>query len=145
MEDFVMPIQVRWSDLDPNFHLRHSVYYDWGAVCRVEYLNKAGLTLQRMQQLQIGLILFREECVFRREVRMGDVVTIDAKILKARRDFSRFTILHEIKKDTETVASIITVDIAWMSAVTRKLAALPEEDTKLLMQGPFAENFQWED
>lgn len=140
-----MPIQIRWSDLDPNFHLRHSVYYDWGAVCRVEYLNKAGLTLQRMQQLQIGLILFREECVFRREVRMGDVVTIDAKILKARRDFSRFTILHEIKKDTETVASIITVDIAWMSAVTRKLAALPEEDTKLLMQGPFAENFQWED
>ncbi|MBK7288847.1 MAG: thioesterase family protein [Chitinophagaceae bacterium] len=145
MEDLVMPIQIRWSDLDPNFHLRHSVYYDWGAVCRVEYLNKAGLTLQRMQQLQIGLILFREECVFRREVRMGDVVTIDAKILKARRDFSRFTILHEIKKDTETVASIITVDIAWMSAVTRKLAALPEEDTKLLMQGPFAENFQWED
>ena len=145
MEDLVMPIQIRWSDLDPNFHLRHSVYYDWGAVCRVEYLNKAGLTLQRMQQLQIGLILFREECVFRREVRMGDVVTIDAKILKARRDFSRFTILHEIKKDTETVAAIITVDIAWMSAVTRKLAALPEEDTKLLMQGPFAENFQWED
>ena len=145
MEDLVMPIQIRWSDLDPNFHLRHSVYYDWGAVCRVEYLNKAGLTLQRMQQLQIGLILLREECVFRREIRMGDVVTIDAKILKARRDFSRFTILHEIKKDTETVASIITVDIAWMSAVTRKLAALPEEDTKLLMQGPFAENFQWED
>ena len=140
-----MPIQIRWSDLDPNFHLRHSVYYDWGAVCRVEYLNKAGLTLQRMQQLQIGLILFREECVFRREIRMGDVVTIDAKILKARRDFSRFTIQHVIKKDTETVASIITVDIAWMSAVTRKLAALPEEDTKLLMQGPFAENFQWED
>ena len=140
-----MPIQIRWSDLDPNFHLRHSVYYDWGAVCRVEYLNKAGLTLQRMQQLQIGLILFREECVFRREVRMGDVVTIDAKILKARRDFSRFTILHEIKKDTETVASIITVDIAWMSAITRKLAVLPEEESKLLMHGPFAENFQWED
>jgi len=145
MEDLVMPIQIRWSDLDPNFHLRHSVYYDWGAVCRVEYLNKAGLTLQRMQQLQIGLILFREECVFRREIRMGDVVTIDAKILKARRDFSRFTIQHVIKKDSETMSAIITVDIAWMSAVTRKLAALPEEDTKLLMQGPFAENFQWED
>ncbi len=145
MEDLVMPIQIRWSDLDPNFHLRHSVYYDWGAVCRVEYLNKAGLTLQRMQQLQIGLILFREECVFRREVRMGDVVTIDAKILKARRDFSRFTIQHVIKKDSDTMSAIITVDIAWISAVTRKLAALPEEDIKLLMQGPFAENFQWED
>ena len=76
---------------------------------------------------------------------MGDDVTIDAKILKARRDFSRFTIQHEIKKDTETVAAIITVDIAWMSAITRKLAVLPEEESKLLMHGPFAENFQWED
>lgn len=145
MEDLVMPIQIRWSDLDPNFHLRHSVYYDWGAVCRVEYLNKAGLTLQRMQQLQIGLILFREECVFRREVRMGDVVTIDAKILKARRDFSRFTIQHVIKKDSETMSAIITVDIAWISAVTRKLAAIPEEDSKLLMEAQRTENFQWED
>ncbi len=140
-----MPIQIRWSDLDPNFHLRHSVYYDWGAVCRVEYLNKAGLTLQRMQQLQIGLILFREECVFRREIRMGDVVTIDAKILKARRDFSRFTIQHVIKKDSETMSAIITVDIAWISAVTRKLAAIPEEDSKLLMEAQRTENFQWED
>ncbi|MBP6478232.1 MAG: acyl-CoA thioesterase, partial [Chitinophagaceae bacterium] len=111
MEDFVMPIQVRWSDLDPNFHLRHSVYYDSGAMCRVAYLNKVGFTLQRMQETRIGLILFREECVFRREIRMGDDVTIDAKILKARRDFSRFTIQHQIKKDTETVAAIITVDI----------------------------------
>ena len=145
VEDFVMPIQVRWSDLDPNFHLRHSDYYDSGAMCRVAYLNKVGFTLQRMQETRIGLILFREECVFRREIRMGDDVTIDAKILKARRDFSRFTIQHQIKKDTETVAAIITVDIAWMSAITRKLAVLPEEESKLLMHGPFAENFQWED
>lgn len=145
MENLEIPVQVRWSDLDPNFHIRHSVYYDWGAMCRVAYLSKTGLTLQRMQETRIGLILFKEECVFRREIRMGDVVTIDAKILKARRDFSRFTILHQIKKDTETVAAIITVDIAWMSAATRKLAVLPEEDIKLLMKGQQAENFQWED
>ncbi|MEO5947780.1 MAG: acyl-CoA thioesterase [Chitinophagaceae bacterium] len=145
MEDFVIPIQVRWSDLDPNFHLRHSVYYDWGALCRVAYLSKAGLTLQRMQQLQIGPIIFREECIFRREIRLGDPVTIGMKVLKARRDFSRFTIQHEIKKNPETVSAILTVDIAWMSAVTRKLAVLPEEDTKLLMEGQLSENFQWED
>lgn len=144
MAEVVIPIQVRWSDLDPNFHLRHSVYYDWGALCRVAYLSKAGLTLQRMQEVQIGLILFREECIFRREIRLGDAVTIDAKLLKARRDFSRFTIQHEIKKNPETVAAILTVDIAWISTVTRKLAVLPEEDTRLLMEGPFAENFQWD-
>lgn len=145
MEDFNMPMQVRWSDLDPNFHLRHSVYYDWGAVCRVAYLSKAGLTLQRMQEVKIGPIIFREECVFRREIRLGDPVTIGIKLLKARRDFSRFTVQHEIKKNPETVSAILTVDFAWMSAVTRKLTVLPEEDIKQLIQGPFAENFQWED
>ncbi len=145
MEDFQIPIQVRWSDLDPNFHLRHSVYYDWGAVCRVAYLNQAGLTLQRMQEVKIGPIIFREECIFRREIVLGDPVTINAKLLKARKDFSRFTIQHHVMKSPETVAAILTVDIAWMSAITRKLAVLPEEDIKLLSEGPKAEGFQWEE
>ena len=39
MEEFSLDIQLRWSDLDPNDHIRHSVYYDWGAMCRMEYLG----------------------------------------------------------------------------------------------------------
>jgi len=145
METFLLPLQVRWSDLDPNFHLRHSVYYDWGALCRVEFLSKTGLTWQRMYQLQIGPILFREECIFRKEIRLGDPVTIDMKLVKAKKDFSRFTIRHEINKDPSTVAAILTVDIAWINGLTRKLAVLPEEDVKLLREGPVAEDFQWVD
>ncbi len=145
MDSLIMPMQVRWSDLDPNFHLRHSVYYDWGAVCRVEFLAKTGLTWQRMHQLQIGPILFREECIFRKEIRLGDPVTVDMKLLKARKDFSRFTIQHEIRKNPETVSAILTVDIAWINGVTRKLAVLPEEDTRKLGQGPLAVDFQWTD
>ena len=145
MENFTFPVQVRWSDLDPNFHLRHSVYYDWGALCRIEFLAKTGLTWQRMHQLQIGPILFREECIFKREIRLGDPVTIGMELVKARKDFSRFTIRHEIKKDPSTVSAILTVDIAWINGVTRKLAVLPEEDIKLLGSGPMAEDFQWLD
>lgn len=145
MEDFILPIQVRWSDMDPNFHLRHSVYYDWGAMCRVAYLDEAGLTLKRMQQLQIGPIIFREECIFRREILMGDPVTIDMKLLKAKRDFSRFTIVHTIKKNPETIAAVLTVDIAWINGVTRKLAVLPEEDRRLFDNGHLAVDFQWLD
>src|SRR5687767_13589509 len=143
MENFILPVQVRWSDLDPNFHLRHSVYYDWGALCRVEFLSKTGLTLKRMQELRIGPIIFREECIFRREILMGDPVTVAMELVKSKKDFSRFTIRHEIKKNPETVSAILTVDIAWMSAVTRKLAVLPEEDIKLFGEGPLAVDFQW--
>lgn len=143
MEKFTQQVQIRWSDLDPNFHLRHSVYYDWGAMCRVEFLSKIGLTWKRMQQIQIGPIIFREECIFRREIRSGDPVTINMKLIKARKDFSRFTIRHEIMKDAETVSAILTVDIAWMSGITRKLAVLPAEDIAAMAEGPFAEDFEW--
>lgn len=143
MENFSTPVQIRWSDLDPNFHLRHSVFYDWGAVCRVEFLNKVGLTWKKMLELHIGPIIFREECIFRKEIRPDDIVTIDLKLVKAKRDFSRFTIQHEIKKEPGITSAILTVDIAWINGATRKLAVLPEEEIKMLAMSPVAENFQW--
>lgn len=143
MESFAVPMQVRWSDLDPNFHLRHSVYYDWGAVCRVAFLDKTGLSWQRMHQLQVGPILFREECVFRREIRLGDPVSVDMELVKSRRDFSRFTIRHQVWKNPEILSAILTVDIAWINGVTRKLTVLPGEDILKLGSGPFSKDFQW--
>lgn len=143
MENFSTLVQIRWSDLDPNFHLRHSVFYDWGAVCRVEFLNKVGLTWKKMLELHIGPIIFREECIFRKEIRPDDIVTIDLKLVKAKRDFSRFTIQHEIKKEPGITSAILTVDIAWINGATRKLAVLPEEEIKMLAMSPVAENFQW--
>lgn len=41
---FHLPIQLRWSDLDPNFHVLHSKYYDFGALCRMDYLTRNGIT-----------------------------------------------------------------------------------------------------
>ena len=138
-----MPVQVRWSDLDPNFHLRHSVYYDWGAVCRINFLSKMGLTWKRMMELHIGPIIFREECIFRKEIKPDDIVTIDLKLIKAKKDFSKFTVQHEIKKEPGITSAILTVDIAWMNGITRKLAVLPEEEIKILAASQSAENFQW--
>ncbi len=103
-------MQVRWSDLDPNFHLRHSVYYDWGAVCRLDFLNTFGLTSDVMIKLQFGPILLREECIFRREIRLVDNVTINLELLKSKRDYSRWTIHHTIMKNGDTVSAILTVD-----------------------------------
>jgi acyl-CoA thioester hydrolase len=57
MKEFIKEIQMRWSDLDPNYHLRHSIYYDWGAFCRVEFFKESGFTTQLMQQLHFGPIL----------------------------------------------------------------------------------------
>ena len=145
MQDFLKEIQVRWSDLDPNVHLRHSVYYDWGAFCRIAFLEQYGLSIEVMRHLQIGPILFREECVFRREIRLGDQVTINLQVLKAKKDYSRWTIQHTVTKNGDIVSAIITVDGAWLDTANRKLATPPEKVLETFSQMPMSENFQWLD
>jgi len=142
MNEFSRLVQIRWSDLDPNFHLRHSVYYDWGAFCRIEFLNEHGLTAAVMHKLMIGPILFREECIFRREVKMGDEVYINLKLTKARKDFSRWSIEHQIVKG-DTTAALLTVDGAWMSIRERKLCTPPEQIFEVFNAMPKLDNFQW--
>ncbi len=143
MENFIQEVQVRWSDLDPNVHLRHSVYYDWGAFCRIAFLNGHQLTTELMQRLQIGPILFREECIFKKEIRLGDKVTISLQILRAKRDFSRWTIQHTVIKNDEAVAAILTVEGAWLDTVKRKLATPPSQVSDVFSQMPFDADFQW--
>jgi len=77
MTDFTLPVDVRWADLDANNHVRHSVYYDWGAQARMNFLTSKGLGANVLQEQHFGPILFREECIFRREIRFGDEITIN--------------------------------------------------------------------
>ena len=143
MNEFSRLIQIRWSDLDPNFHLRHSVYYDWGAFCRVEFLNAYGLTAEVMQQLQFGPILFKEECVFRKEIRLGDEVKMNVQLLRSRKDYSRWSIQHQILKNGNTLCAVLTVDGAWINVVQRKLMSPPEKVSEVFSHMPKAENFEW--
>lgn len=141
---YQMPLQIRWSDLDPNYHLRHSVYYDWGALCRISFLNEKGLTSTVMQRLQFGPIIFREECVFRKEIKHGDSISINLTLMKGRRDFSRWTISHEIRKADSTLCAVVTVDGAWLNITERKLFTPPAEVAAVFGQMPMGDHFEWQ-
>jgi len=143
MPEFSRVIQLRWSDLDPNFHIRHSVYYDWGAFVRIEFLNQFGLNHHVMQELKFGPILFREECVFRKEIRSGDEINMDLQLLRSKKDFSRWSIQHQITKNDGTLCSVLTVDGAWIDVVKRKLSSPPEKVTEVFAMMPKAESFEW--
>lgn len=143
MNNFVLPISLRWSDIDPNRHLRHSVYYDFAAAMRVNILVSQGLTTARMEEMQIGPILFREEAIFRREILLEDKLTIDAHVTRSTEDFGRFSIRHRIIKEDGTVAAIINVDIAWIDLQKRKLTVLPDSIRHIFEAWPRSEDFQW--
>lgn len=143
MENYSLALQIRWSDLDPNFHLRHSVYYDWGAYCRTCFLYEHGLTGEVMLENKVGPILFREECKFRREIKFGDPVTIEMELTWARTDFSRWCISHRIFKNSEILAANLVVEGAWIDTVQRKLTSPPEIAAKVFDAIPKPSDFQW--
>jgi acyl-CoA thioester hydrolase len=145
MHSYFKQVEVRWSDMDPNFHLRHSVYYDWGAYLRLSFLSENGLTTSVMQQLHFGPILFREECVFKREIIFGDTVSVNVAISKSRRDISRWSMAHEVWKNNDTLSAVITVDCAWLDTKIRKLAVPPAIIQSVFESCPKTENFEWVD
>src|SRR5690606_15544179 len=102
----LLQLAVRWADLDVNGHVRHSVYYDFGAQARIVALEAVGLGLRWMAANQIGPVLFREQASFRREVRMGDELTIDTQLAGLSADSRKWRIAHHIRRGEELCASL---------------------------------------
>jgi acyl-CoA thioester hydrolase len=143
MTVFEKNISLRWADLDPNFHLRHSVYYDFGAELRVEILEANGLSLKYMKENHLGPVLFREECIFRREIRMGDEVIITARVAKMKADASRWSIRHQFLSTDNKLLAALTVDGAWIDTNLRKLASpIPQLVIDVFNAFPKAEDFE---
>lgn len=118
---------VLWSQIDANRHLRHSAYADFAAQARVNLLNTIGLNEQVLSTYQMGPILFREELLYKREILMGDRVSVTCELTKSRADGSRFSFKQEIYRADGVLSAIVHVDGAWIHLADRKLVALPKD------------------
>ncbi|GAA5219912.1 acyl-CoA thioesterase [Membranihabitans marinus] len=127
MDFFENKIEVRWSDCDPNKHVRHSAYYDYGAQNRIMFFTKIGFDIEAIERLNIGPILFKEECTFLRELTMGDTVRINLKKGEISPDGGRWVLHHEIFNNRDQKCAHITVQGAWMDLSARKLTLPPKE------------------
>jgi acyl-CoA thioester hydrolase len=142
MQKFSLPIQVRWSDIDQNRHLRHSAYYDYGATVRIACFSEHGLTNLKFEELHIGPILFREEAIFKREIKFEDKITVDMTVTKATSDYSRWSIRHHFFKDDGTLCAVLNLDGAWIDIVKRKLAVPDEFILSIFQDFPKADDFE---
>ncbi len=143
MSTFSMPLSIRWSDIDANRHLRHSVYYDFAAAARMQLLSDHGLTTQKFEEFAIGPILFREEAVFRREIRLEDQITLTVEMFRATQDFSRWSLRHQFLKEDGTVATTLSIDGSWIDLNLRKLAEPNEYIKTIFSKFPKSSDFEW--
>ena len=127
MENVFYEGQVLWSQIDANMHLRHSAYADFGAQARLNLLEKLGFGISLFHQYHIGPVLFREELVYLKEVKLNDTVRVTCALTKMRQDGSRWSYKHEIYRSDGVKAAEINVDGAWIDTDKRKIIGLPHE------------------
>jgi acyl-CoA thioester hydrolase len=137
---FTLPLAVRWADLDPNGHVRHSVYYDWGAMARISYLDRAGVGPVWMAAHAIGPVMFREEARFLRELRFGDELSVDVQLSASSPDARKWQMRHRVLRRGE-LAATIELDGAWLDLRARKVVAPPAEMVRAFDQLARAEDF----
>lgn len=133
--------QVLWAQLDPNRHLRHSAYADFGAQARSNMLRESGLSLNEFAKHNIGPILFREELIYHREVGLDERIHVTVELVKYNLKNNRFSFRHEVFKANGVKAATINVDGAWLNLVERKLTAIPKEWDAAIQQIPKASDY----
>ena len=126
-EPFRREYQVRWADLDPNGHLRHSAYMDYAAQTRVSFLHDGGFTRERFQELHLGPILFREDTRYLREVRANETITVTTELSGLSANGKHWRMRHRIFKADGSLASVIEVQGAWLDLVSRRSVQAPAE------------------
>ena len=137
-------LNLRWSDLDPNFHLRHSSYYDLAAQERIDILHQYGITIEMMKAENVGPVLFKEQCEFKREIHLNSRIHIVTKLLKMKRDASFWVIQHEFLSEEDKLHALIKVEGSWIDTVKRKLARpAPEAIQSGLERFPKTEDFEY--
>jgi acyl-CoA thioester hydrolase len=136
MNEFVKQFELRWSDVDANQHVMHSKYYELGAHCRMSFMFEHGITANLFRKEMFGPILFREECIFKKELHAGEIVTVNLVVTKSKKDGSRWSVMHEIKKESGTVAATMYADLAWLDLTNRKLASPPAAVASMIANAP---------
>lgn len=142
MTTFRLTFPVRWADVDPNHHVRHSVYPDYATHVRFAFLARAGFSPRRFAELAMGPVIFREETRFHKEVRLGDELTVDFVAAGLAPDGSRWTLRHNHHRGDGEVAAVSTLDGAWMSLETRKIIPPPPDLLATMEQLDRSDDFE---
>ena len=133
---YKVSFQTKWSDFDPNNHMRHTAYNDYAAQVRIFAITSNNFSLEDFTKHNIGPILFREETFFLKEIRLNEVINVDVQLLKLSPNGRKFSMVHYIYNEKGEKAAKIIIDGAWIDLGKRKVCMPPLELFEVLKKIP---------
>jgi len=136
MKNIFFEGQVLWSMIDANRHMRHSAYSDFCTQARSNLMSSVGLSINDCAKFGIAPILFREETIFHKEIKMDEKVYVTVEMTKHNMQNNRFSITHCVYNADHVKCATVNIDGAWFNLQTRKLTTLPETIISLINKIP---------
>ncbi|GAB4245915.1 MAG: hypothetical protein Tsb0034_24630 [Ekhidna sp.] len=143
MNEVKYRFRVRWADLDPNGHMRHTSYNDYCAQARLMYFEDISMPFHKLIGMGIGPILFREDTRFFKEIRMNEEFEVGFTVSKMRKDGSKWSFRHNIYTSSGELSAKVEVDGAWLNLKERRTTIPPAELVDVLADAVKAEDFEW--
>lgn len=122
---FTVQFTTRWADFDANIHMRHTAYNDYAAETRLRLFNKYGITIHDFAKEKVGPILFEENTSFRKEIYLGEDISVNLKLIGLSKNGERWKLQHEVFNKEGKLSAVITVYGAWLDLTKRKLTVPP--------------------
>ena len=138
---FEITFNTKWSDFDPNRHMRHTAYNDYAAEVRVRFFQQHGLSINEFAKLNIGPILFKEETSFYKEIHIGENIQVHMELEGVSEGIERWKFNHKIFNQNGKLSAEIQVYGAWIDLVKRKLTAPPKKFVTIFEDLPKTSNF----
>ncbi len=142
MAPFTTTCEVRWADLDPLGHARHTAFMDWATHNRLAAFASQGVTAGRFQGLGVGPIIFREETDYLREVGGEDRITVGFEFTGGSPDWKHFRIRHVLARVDGVHCATVVVRGAWLDLRERRVVVPPEPIALACHSLPRATDFE---
>ncbi|WP_339662091.1 thioesterase family protein [uncultured Polaribacter sp.] len=140
--NYQVTFPTKWSDFDPNRHMRHTAYNEYAAEVRVRYFTKQNFSINEFTKHHIGPILFTEETSFRKEIHIGENISVNIKLAGLSANNERWKIVHEVFNEVGELSAVIKVYGAWIDLNTRKLTTPPKEAQDLFLNAAKTDDFE---
>ena len=85
MAPHVMPIKVRFYELDPYNHLNHASYIQYFEVARIELLREVGYDLPAMMAEGVMIVVSEIHTRFLASAQAGDELLVETEVVDFRR------------------------------------------------------------
>jgi acyl-CoA thioester hydrolase len=139
---FKVTFPTKWSDFDPNRHMRHTAYNEYAAEVRIRYFAEHHFSIEEFTKHNIGPVLFTEETSFKKEIHIGEDISVNIKLSGLSENNERWKIVHEVFNEAGQLSAVIKVYGAWIDLTKRKLTVPPKEAQNLFLHAERTNDFE---